>query len=233
MHSELILDIDVQGHDSPELIIKRRAVVVGIVNELLQGKYHFLSIEGVPGIGKTYFVERIMAEIAKRGIGVALATMDMDVLPRSERRDLEITDYHPGDIAREAVLRHKQGTVSSFDFMEYDGATGEHSKKSRLVVPGDNNGLLIVEGFTSSLFIESMVGATADRVYEILLTGQMDLVEQQRLDRDLNKKGLPLEVMYQRLESQRRALTVFDADTQRRLSVSTPAVRRRPTHVKM
>lgn len=233
MHSELILDIDVQGHDSPELIIKRRAVVEGIVNELLQGKYHFLSIEGVPGIGKTYFVEGIMAEIAKRGIRVALATMDMDVLPRSERGDLEITSCHPGNIVREAILRHKQGSSSSFDFMEYSGATGEHSKESGLVVPGDKNGLLIVEGFTSSLFIESMVGATADRVYEVFLTGQLELVEQQRLDRDLNQKRLSLAVIHQRLESQRRALTVFDADTQRRLSVSTPAVNRRPTHIKM
>lgn len=231
MHSELILDIDIEGHDSLELIAQRQRIIKGLVDQVISGKYNFLSIDGVPGIGKTYFTNLIIREVARRGVVVALATMDMDVLPRTERADLEITKFHPGDIAKEAILRHQSGGNSSFGFTEYDGKTGEHSKKSRLTVPGKNNGLLVVEGFTAAAFVEALIDSTVDSLYGVYLTGPMELAEQQRLGRDVSKKGLSLDVMNRRLEMQRSALKSFDRDTQKRFAISTPAVTRSPVRL--
>lgn len=231
MHAELILDIDIEGHNSPELVAQRQRIIKGLVDQVISGKYNFLSIEGVPGIGKTFFTNRILEELSKHGIAVALATMDMDVLPREERGDLEITNYHPGDIAKEAILRHQNGSSSSFGFMEYEGETGQHSKESGLTVPGKNNGLLIVEGFTASAFVEALIDSTVDRLYEVYLTGPMELAEQQRLGRDLGEKGLGLNVVNKRLEMQRSALKSFDRDTQKRFAISTPAVTRYPVRL--
>lgn len=228
MHSEVILDIDIEGHDSPELVAQRQRIIEGLVREVISGKYNFLSIEGVPGIGKTTFMNSIIEEVSRLGIAVAAATMDMDVLPRTERGNLEITNYHPGHIVREAILRHQNGASSSFSFTEYDGKTGQHSKESRLTVPGGNNGLLVIEGFTAAEFVEALVRSTVDRLYEVYLTGPMELAEQQRLGRDLGQKGLAIDVITQRIESQRNTLHLFDADTQKRFSTSTPAVTRRP-----
>lgn len=199
MHSEIILDIDLEGHDSPELIVQRQKIISGLVDQVLQGKYNFLSIDGVPGIGKTTFMNKIIDEVKRRGVAVTSATMDMDVLPRTERRDLEITKYHPGDIAKEAILRHQNGSSSSFNFREYDGKTGRHSKESRLTVPGKDNGLLVVEGFTSAAFVEALIDTTVDRLYEVYLTGPMELAEQQRLDRDVGSKGLDFAEIMRRL----------------------------------
>ncbi|MCX6734869.1 MAG: hypothetical protein NTZ25_03060 [Candidatus Peregrinibacteria bacterium] len=256
MHSEIILDIDLEGHDSPELVVQRRKIISGMVDQVLQGKYNFLSIDGVPGIGKTYLMDRIMEEVARRGVAVAAATMDMDVLPRTERGDKEITKYHPGNIAREAISRHQGARSTSFDFMshgrpqsiaasllhhnngsssfdfkEYDGKTGQHSKEARLTVPGKANGLLIVEGFTAAAFVESLIDSTIDRLYEVYLTGPMELAEQQRLGRDVNEKGLAHDEIMRRLETQRSSLKSFDADTWKRMTTSTHAVRRSPIHL--
>lgn len=257
MHSELILDIDLEGHDSPELIAQRRKIISGLVDQVLQGKYNFLSIDGVPGIGKTYLMDRIMEEVARRGVAVAAATMDMDVLPRTERGEKEITQFHPGHIAREAISRHQGARSTSFDFIahdglqniagatslghhedsssfyfkEYDGKTGQHSKESRLTVPGKASGLLIVEGFTASTFVESLIDSTVDRLYEIYLTGPMELAEQQRLGRDVNKKGIAHDEIMRRLETQRTSLRAFDADTWKRMTTSSPTVARSPIHL--
>lgn len=258
MHSEIILDIDLEGHDSPELIVQRQRVISGLVDQVLRNKYNFLSIDGVPGIGKTTFLNKIIAEVRRRGVAVASATMDMDVLPRTERGDLEITKYHPGNIAREAILKHQgaksisfdfiahdwaqsvatasslghnNNGSSSFDFKEYDGKTGQHSKEARLTVPGKANGLLIVEGFTAAAFVESLVDTVVDRLYEIYLTGPMELAEQQRLSRDVGSKGLEFDEIMRRLETQRSSLRAFNADTLKRLSTSTPSVTRNPTRL--
>lgn len=231
MHSEVILDIDIEGHDSPELVVQRRKIISGLVDQVIQCKYNFLSIEGVPGIGKTTFLNSIAAEIARRGIAVAAATMDMDVLPRTERGDLEITKYHPGNIAREAILRHQSGINSSFGFMEYVEKTGRHSKKSSLTVPGKNNGLLIVEGFTAAAFVESLMDTTVDSLYEVYLTGPMELAEQQRLVRDVSRKGLGFAEVMRRLETQRSSLKSFDADIWKKLTTSTPSVTRSPVRL--
>lgn len=231
MHSEIILDIDLEGHDSPELILQRQRVISGLVDQVLRSKYNYLSIDGVPGIGKTTFMNKIIEEVRRRGIAVASATMDMDVLPRTERGDLEITKYHPGEIAKEAILRHRNERGSSFNFREYDGKTGQHSKASRLIVPGRDNGLLIVEGFTAAAFVESLVDTVVDRLYEIYLTGPMELAEQQRLSRDVGSKGLEFDEIMRRLETQRSSLRAFNADTLKRLSTSTPSVTRNPTRL--
>lgn len=195
------------------MILKQDLAVA--LNSIVRGpeRKSIVVLDGQPGIGKTTLAKGLSYGL-NGDVRHALVGMDMDVLSRKERGDKEIVMCHPGEIVREAVRRHL-GQGGELDAMVHSSLTGTRDIERKLIVPGVNNGILIVEGVGAILAVREELGRLGvglNRVVEVLLTGPQESIEARRQERDIQSKGLPEAEAERRVRDQRATLEAFYRD---------------------
>ncbi len=178
---------------------------------LLSTLPHLIAIDGPPGSGKTTFADCITYQLKDRGVQYEIVSTDDDVLPRHSRKDLEVVEYHPGELAKEAVLAHFNARFSngtSFSAPVYSSKTGEHSDQKSFNIP-NQKGVLLVEGLRSIEYVLEVLGPrvnTLDQILLVLMDSAFEQSEVRRLHRDTTQKGLSPEEVATRILTQRSTL---------------------------
>ncbi|MDH5596591.1 MAG: hypothetical protein OEY44_00680 [Candidatus Peregrinibacteria bacterium] len=194
------------------------------VGRIRAGLIDTVVIDGQPGAGKTQFSIGFSELLRQSDIPFLRVGTDDDCLPRSERGDLELTDYHPGALLKEAVsARHLGGGSIHYD--RYRSSTGEADDPTRLHVPEAGGGILLIEGVRAIEHTRQALGQLTlenqARAQYILLNETSDVASQRRIQRDIQVKGLPYHEAARRVFEQQRSINSYYSDLSRDLESDT------------
>ncbi|PIR55237.1 hypothetical protein COU74_02440 [Candidatus Peregrinibacteria bacterium CG10_big_fil_rev_8_21_14_0_10_36_19] len=205
-----------QGNSGNEIIDR-------ICEKIDSGEINLVAIDGPPGIGKTTLIAQVIHYLAMRNMPYCVVGTDDDCIERDQRDGLELLSFHTGEIVRRVINAHVDPRFpngASLDFKRYSSKTGKRDEPHSYNVPG-SKGVLIVEGVRSS---EHTLDVMADyrsevlrRCLFVLLEKSGELVEMQRLERDMNAKGLAESVVMERIASQRDHLSYYFGLLRKRL----------------
>lgn len=207
----------------------------GILDRAYHDGTQIFVVDGRPGIGKTTMAKYILAHFKQHGINVEMVSTDDDVKPRDERAGLSIIDYHPGRIVKRAVRRRLYDSVDpvEFDELTYRTASGKIDAPRHYKIPG-KGGILVIEGFRSieyALKLGGCDGGDLQKVLPIYLDAPSYVVNGRRFARDVMKKGLGVDEVQGRIDSQESVLAAYGNDMLHDLMMITGVIKRDITRV--
>lgn len=191
-----------------------------IVERIREKYIHTVVIEGPPGVGKTTLMNNLGGAMLSRKMAFDVVSTDDDVLPRSERIGKDIIEFHPGGVVREAINMKASGG-GTLRYQAYNSRTGGIDLSAQKTIRGTDKAVLLVEGVRSVEYVMKQYAHFRHeyqaRVLYILLLKPVEIVEQQRIQRDISLKGLSQTEVDHRIQTQRSSLRDYYADLEREL----------------